>query len=332
MKGLRPQLLIAVAMAGLLTSSMLAATPVIIAHRGASGYLPEHTLEAKALAHAQGADFLEQDLVLSRDGEVIVLHDLYLDAVTDVAERFPGRQREDGRFYALDFSLAELRQLRVRERVRPEDGQPAFPRRFNTDARLFRLHTFGEEIEFIAGLNRTTSRTVGLCPEIKSPAWHLRQGRDLSRAVLDVLARHAAAFPSNRVILQCFDTNEVRRLRQELHYNGRLLQLLTLEEANSLDAARLRDLAAVADGLGPPLGAVVRWNEEGQPTVAPLVPLAHSAGLEIIPYTLRADALPVGARSEKAVLEVLFQEARVAGVFTDFPDRAVAFRGSGGMR
>jgi glycerophosphoryl diester phosphodiesterase len=328
----RQPLLITVALVGMLTIPMLGASPVIIAHRGASGYLPEHTLEAKALAQAQGADFLEQDLVLTRDGEVIVLHDLYLDAVTDVRERFPGRQREDGRFYALDFTLAELRQLRVRERVRLEDGQPAFPRRVNPSARLFRLHTFAEEIEFIAGLNRTTGRTVGLCPEIKSPAWHRRQGRDLSRAVLAVLTRHAAAFPGNRVILQCFDPNEVRRLRQELHYAGRLLQLLTLEEANSWDATRLRELAAVADGLGPPLAAVVHWNEEGRPSVTPLTGRARAAGLEIIPYTLRADSLPAGAPSEKSVLEALFHEVRVAGVFTDFPDRAVLFRGPGETR
>jgi len=302
------------------------AAPVIIAHRGAGGYLPEHTLEAKTLAHAQGADFLEQDLVLSRDGEVIVLHDVYLDAVTDVAERFPGRQREDGRFYALDFTLAELRQLRAQERVLPGSRLPAFPQRFAPRLRLFRLHTFAEEIEFIAGLNRTSGRAAGLCPEIKAPAWHRRQGHDLSRAVLEVLARHASAFPSNRVMLQCFDTNEVRRLRRELNYPGRLLQLLTPEEARRIEEPDLRGMAAVANGLGPPIAAVVRWNEEGRPTVAPLAGWARAAGLEVIPYTLRADAPPPGAPSETAVLEALFHQAGVGGVFTDFPDRAVRFR------
>ena len=91
--------------------------PIVIAHRGASGYLPEHTLATKALAHAMGANFLEQDVVLSRDGTPIVLHDIHLDSTTDVAQRFGGRARSDGRFYAIDFDLGEIRQLRVHERT-----------------------------------------------------------------------------------------------------------------------------------------------------------------------------------------------------------------------
>ena len=82
--------------------------PIVIAHRGASGYLPEHTSEAKALAHGMGADFIEQDVVLTRDNAAIVLHDVQIDTVTDVASRFPNRRRADGRFYAIDFDLAEI--------------------------------------------------------------------------------------------------------------------------------------------------------------------------------------------------------------------------------
>ena len=87
---------------------------IVIAHRGASGYLPEHTLAAKALAHGMGADYIEQDVVLTADDHPIVLHDIHLDLVTDVAERFPRRARADGRFHAIDFTLAEIQQLRVR--------------------------------------------------------------------------------------------------------------------------------------------------------------------------------------------------------------------------
>ena len=82
--------------------------PLVIAHRGASGYLPEHTLAAKACAHALGADYLEQDLVLTKDDVPVVLHDIYLDTVSNVATKFPNRQRADGRYYALDLTLAEL--------------------------------------------------------------------------------------------------------------------------------------------------------------------------------------------------------------------------------
>jgi len=97
---------------------------VIIAHRGASGYLPEHTLAAYTMAYAQGADYLEPDLALTRDGVLVCLHDVTLDFISDVAHVFPGRHREDGKHYVIDFTLDEVRKLRVRER---------FPRRFPQD-------------------------------------------------------------------------------------------------------------------------------------------------------------------------------------------------------
>ena len=116
---------------------MTEATTAIIAHRGASGYLPEHTLESKALAYQMGATYLEQDVVASRDDQLIVTHDIHLDGVTNVAERFPERRRGDGRYYVRDFDLSELRTLNVHER-RQEDGQSAvFARRFPTDSGRF---------------------------------------------------------------------------------------------------------------------------------------------------------------------------------------------------
>lgn len=96
---------------------------IVIAHRGASGYLPEHTLPAKAMAYAQGADYLEQDLVITKDDELIVLHDHYLDRVTDVAKRFPDRARKDGRYYAIDFTLAEIKSLKFTEGFEIENGK-----------------------------------------------------------------------------------------------------------------------------------------------------------------------------------------------------------------
>ncbi|MEW6710741.1 MAG: glycerophosphodiester phosphodiesterase family protein, partial [Candidatus Riflebacteria bacterium] len=99
------------------TAGAQALKPINIAHRGASGYLPEHTLPAKALAHGMGADYIEQDLVLTKDGHPIVVHDIHLDTVTDVATRFPERKRDDGRFYAIDFTLAEIKTLKVTERI-----------------------------------------------------------------------------------------------------------------------------------------------------------------------------------------------------------------------
>ncbi|MDB6140762.1 MAG: glycerophosphoryl diester phosphodiesterase, partial [Verrucomicrobiaceae bacterium] len=111
-------------------AASLSAQPIVIAHRGASGYLPEHTLPGKALAHAMGADCLEQDIVLSKDDVPIVMHDINLDTVTDVAKHFPDRKRDDGRYYALDFTLAEIKQLEACERFNPKTGKAVYPNRF----------------------------------------------------------------------------------------------------------------------------------------------------------------------------------------------------------
>ena len=125
--------------------------PVVIAHRGASGHVPEHTLPAKALAYAMGADYLEQDVVATRDGELVVLHDIYLDRVSDIAARFADRARADGRFYVRDFDLAEIKTLKVKERVNA-DGTRVYPGRFDSTDEIFRVQTFAEELEFIAEL------------------------------------------------------------------------------------------------------------------------------------------------------------------------------------
>ena len=118
----------------------------IIAHRGASGYLPEHTLPAKALAYAMQSDFLEQDVVATRDDQLVVLHDIHLDRVTDVAQRYPARARDDGRYYARDFDLDELRRLRVTERT-DASGRAVYPKRFPAGTGRFHIHTLAEELE-----------------------------------------------------------------------------------------------------------------------------------------------------------------------------------------
>ena len=154
------QLATGLLLAGLMTGSALAADKIVIAHRGASGYLPEHTLPAKAMAYAQGADYLEQDLVMTKDDQLVVLHDHYLDRVTDVAERFPDRARKDGRYYAIDFTLAEIRSLKFTEGFEIENGKKVqvYPGRFPMGKSDFRIHTFEEEIEFVQGLNRQKHR------------------------------------------------------------------------------------------------------------------------------------------------------------------------------
>jgi glycerophosphoryl diester phosphodiesterase len=306
------------------------AARIVIAHRGASGYLPEHTLPAIAMAHAQGADYLEQDVVLSKDNVPVVLHDVHIDTVTDVARRFPDRKRDDGRYYALDFTVAELKQLAASERFDPRTGAAVFPKRFPVGKGSFQIPTLEEELQLIQGLNRSTGRDVGVYPEIKEPAWHRAQGRDISPVVLELLARYGYRTKTDKVYVQCFDQAEVKRIRTELGYKGRLVQLIEgsrplLDEHKHLRTpAGLAEVAKVADGIGPALSDVVARKDGGPLAATSLARDARAAGLEVHPYTFRADALPQGITFED-LLRLAFVDIGVEGIFTDHPDRAVAF-------
>jgi glycerophosphoryl diester phosphodiesterase len=308
-------------------ASPVLAQPIVIAHRGASGYLPEHTLPGKALAHAMGADFLEQDIVLSKDDVPIVMHDINLDTVTDVAKRFPERKREDGRYYALDFTLAEIKQLQACERFNPKTGKAVYPNRFplGQSAASFQLATLEEELQFIQGLNHSTGRVAGIYPEIKQPAWHRKQGHDISRIVLPILAKYGYTTKQDDCWIQCFEFDEVKRLRTELGWQGRLVLLMGGGKGNDHQRtpAGLAEIAQVADGIGPSIGSVVTGKTVAERQVTDLVENAHAAHLAVHPYTLRIDELPKCVATSDELLHALFDEAGVDGLFSDFPDVVV---------
>jgi glycerophosphoryl diester phosphodiesterase len=318
------------------SAGMAADRPIVIAHRGASGYLPEHTLEAKSLAHGMGADYLEQDVVLTNDDVPIVLHDIHLDTVTDVADRVRDRKRDDGRYYAIDFTLAEIKTLRAGERFHPKTGQAVYPGRFPVSKSRFEIPALADEIELIQGLNRSTGREAGLYPEIKAPAFHRAQGKDISRIVLETLARYGYDEHDDRIFVQCFDASETRRLREEFGTKLPLIQLIGenswKESTTDYDRLRteagLREIAGYADGIGPSLKHILTgFDAEGRPLLSDLVALAHRQQLAVHPYTFRADELPQGIADFDALLEVFVDGAGIDGLFTDFPDRAVKFLG-----
>lgn len=300
--------------------------PFVIAHRGASGYLPEHTREAKMLAYGQGADYLEQDVVATADGRLVVLHDVCLDEVTDVARRFPERRREDGRFYVIDFALDELKALRVVERRRPGSNQRVFPGRFPDDDVEFRIATFDEELRLVRALNATTGRTVGVYPEIKAPAFHREHGIDLAARVLETLERYGYAYPDDAAVVQCFDADELKRCRYDLGTRLKLAQLT--EEASAavdlVDVARYADIwaphySALLEAVRSPASAVeIRVSERARE--------ARRAGLELHPYTFRADAVPAYFADLEQQLEFFYTDVGVDAVFCDHPDVAVAVR------
>lgn len=301
----------------------------IIAHRGASGYLPEHTLPAKAMAYAMNADFLEQDVVATQDDELVVLHDVHLDRVTDVAARFPERARADGRYYVRDLDLAEIRTLSVTERVN-EAGQAVYPGRFPANTGRFGIHTLAEELTMVAGLNRATGKATGVYPEIKRPQWHREEGVDLATKVLELLASHGYETAQDPIFLQCFDAAELVRIRTKLGCRLRLVQLIGDnrwgESETDYDLLKskqgLAELAKTVDAVGP-------WAEQlysvdplsGKPVSSGFTEDAHNLGLLVHPYTFRADDLPPGFRCFEDMVRFFARDLGIDGLFTDFPDR-----------
>lgn len=302
--------------------------PIVIAHRGASGYLPEHTFAAKAYAHALGADYLEQDCVLTRDDVPVVFHDLVLEEVTDVARVYPERRRADGHWYLVDFDFAELQALSVHDRVNPASGESTYPSRFGEILPL-RIRSLAEELAFVRGLNRSTRRAAGVYTEIKSPAWHRTQGKDLAPHVLGVLSDFGYRSADDDVWLQCFDDAELLRVRDELGCRLRLVQLVGEndwhEAPTDYDALRtpagLARVATYAAGIGPWIPQIVTWPAPGAaPVYSTLVQDAHARGLAVHAYTFRSDQLPEHAPDGTAVHRALFEVAGADGLFTDFPD------------
>ncbi|MBM4196433.1 MAG: glycerophosphodiester phosphodiesterase [Gammaproteobacteria bacterium] len=287
--------------------------PLVIAHRGASGYLPEHTLAAKALAAGMGADYLEQDVVATRDGALIVFHDLTLEDTTDVRDRYPTRARSDGHWYAIDFTLEEIRRLSAGERRQAGTTRPRFTGRYPDGAGRFGIVTLDEELAFIRGLNRSSGRAIGIYPEIKDPGWHRLQGVEIGDRLLEVLTAHGYSTAACGAYLQCFDAEELQRLRGRTDLP--LIQLL--DSAGGIPSAHsLRQLASYAQGIGPSLKLVLGSR---------LVAEAHGEGLLVHPYTARRDDLPPGVHSFDQLLQQVLADAGSDGVFTDFPDLVVDF-------
>lgn len=284
-----------------------------IAHRGACGYLPEHTLQAKAMAFAQNADYIEQDIVLSKDLVPIVVHDIHLDTVSDVAERFPERKRDDGRFYAADLTLAEIKSLKVNERIDLKTGKAVFEKRFPIGKSVFRISTLAEELEMIQGLNKSTGKNIGIYPEVKEPAWHRENGMDISKIVLKTLADYGYSSADSKCFLQCFDAQELKRIKNELKSNLQLIQLM--EEEMDLE-----EVSGYAKGIGPWIGQIVTGkNADGNLELSSLVADAHAKNLLVHPYTFRVDA-PIQDLAPEFLLQLLFDKIGIDGIFSDFPD------------
>lgn len=306
---------------------------VVIAHRGASGYLPEHTLQATAMAYAMGPDYIEPDVVLTKDGVPIVLHDIHLDSTTDVEAKFPTRYRPDGHWYAIDFTLNEIKQLNVSERRDMKSNQAVFPQRFPVNLSTFQIPTLAEQIELIQGLNKSTEQNIGIYPELKSPAFHELHGFDMGKIVLDVLAEYNYTKRSDKVFVQCFDPFYLKKLRDEHLTDLALIQLIGPNEWEISDAdynqlmstEGLAKISEYADGIGIWMNQIKDEPEQSYVTNPNLVKDAHNVGLKVHVYTLRKDSLPSYVDSFSELHRLFYYDFDIDGAFTDFSDETIKF-------
>lgn len=318
----------------LVHSSLLfgATKPLIIAHRGAAGYLPEHTLAGAAMAYGMGADFIEPDVVLTKDRIPIVRHDIHLDETTNVATVFPDRRRTDGRWYAIDFTLQEIKQLKAHERIDIKTGKAAFATRFPEKLNLLEVPTLDELIHLIKGLNSSKNRRVGLYPEAKAPKFHREAGMDIAAILLETLTKHQIPSADLPVYFQCFDPDTLKYIHEKLSPKLPLVQLIGENEWKEADVdfdimrsdAGMREVAKYAQGIGPKFDQILRpsLSKKGELlfVATPLVAWAKKYSLLIHPYTLRQDQLPKGIKSVDQILKALLEVAHVDGFFTDFTD------------
>ena len=214
---------------------------------------------------------------------------------------------------------------------RNADGSAVFPDRFPTGSGRFRVATLEEELELITGLNASTGRLVGIYPEIKRPAWHRAEGVELATQLLEVLDAYGYRERGDPVYVQCFDAGELKRLRHDLRCDLKLVQLIGENDWRESDTdyealkteRGLGELARTVDGIGPWLGQLcAAAPPDGHPIDSGLARNARRAGLEVHPWTFRADVPTPGFADFDAMVRWFVERLGVEGLFTDFPDRA----------
>jgi glycerophosphoryl diester phosphodiesterase len=349
-------LAVAAALSGVAAAQPFPA-PLIIGHRGAAGERPEHTLTGYRLAVTQGADFIEPDLVMTRDGVLIDRHENEIGATTDVAAHpeFAARKATktiDGRqvtgWFSEDFTLAEIKTLRARERL------PDLRRANSAYDGKDQVLTFQEVIDIARAEGAKAHRTVGIYAELKHPTYFVRAGLPMEEALVKVVKANGLDRRDAPFYFQCFELTPLRTVRGMMNVKtvflmdaaGAPADLVAAGDARTYaDLARPAQLAAMArfvDGIGPSTDLIVPRDAKGAslpPTT--LVADAHAAGIVVHPFTFRAENyfLPLELRRAEAgkpaepaaygdLHSQLLQYFRlgVDGVFTDFPNLGVAAR------
>jgi glycerophosphoryl diester phosphodiesterase len=346
-KWLLPALVLLAACAGQGVEAVkpLSGEPIIIAHRGASGERPEHTLASYTLAIEQGADFIEPDLVLTKDGVLVARHENEISETTDVASKpqFAARKTSktiDGKqvtgWFTEDFTIAELKTLRAKERL------PMLRKANTAFDGHFEIPTFEEIIQLAQAKEKETGRRIGLYPETKHPSYFARLGLPHEASLLALLGRYGYGEKADPVFIQSFEVGNLKALRGKTKL--RLIQLMDsdggppdLPDTRYAQMAMpdgLKAIATYADGIGPNKAMVIPrtlLGNLGTPTT--LVADAHKADLAVHPWTFRRENffLPLSQRSglNPAAHGDLVEEIKafiatgVDGLFSDNVSEAV---------
>jgi glycerophosphoryl diester phosphodiesterase len=333
--------------------------PLVIGHRGASGYLPEHTLQSYALAIRLGADYVEPDLVATKDGHLIARHEPNITLTTDVRSHPEFEDRETTKevdgvdetgFFASDFTLKEIKTLRAVQTF------PERPQQFNG---RFQIPTLSEVIELVQRQSKRRHRRVGIYPETKHPTFHKDLGLPLERRLVRILDRYGLDKRRSPVFIQSFEQSNLKRLNRMTPV--RLVQLVDAYDVNAAGELiyqkpndrpydwtvsgdpelmsrtfgffatdeGLEEISTYADGIGPWKKYIVSTNASND-TLPPtdLIERAHDHGLLIHTWTFRSEQSRLANQYEgNPINEYLqFYELGIDGVFSDFPDDAFVAR------
>ncbi|MES3037093.1 MAG: glycerophosphodiester phosphodiesterase [Bdellovibrionota bacterium] len=315
-------------------------SPLIIGHRGAPGYRPEHTIASYQLAIDQGADFIEPDLVMTKDKVLIARHENEISGTTDVATKFPDRKvtkKIDGKdvtgWFTEDFTLAEIKTLRAKERLDSRGHDHDFK---------YEIPTFQEVMKLAKSESKNKKRQIGIYPEMKHPTYFQSIGLDLEPALIRALKEENLNASISKVFIQSFELGALMKIRKLTKLP--LVFLLddptvtpfdfkvnndTRTYADLMTEKSLKELSKTISGIGPSKKWILPMDKDGKPQEATnFIKLAHAAKLKVHPYTFRSDKefLPAGYAGDAQAEYLQFFRLGVDGLFSDFPDQAVKAR------
>lgn len=314
--------------------------PLVIGHRGACGHRPEHTLTSYQLAIDMGADYIEPDLVMTKDGILMARHENEISGTTDVAEKFPERKttkKVDGEeitgWFIEDFTLKEMKTLKARERL-------AF-RNHSYDGK-FEIPTFVEILDLVKKQSLIKKRKIGIYPETKHPTYFQSVGLPLEDALIKELKRYGLNKKGALVFIQSFEMENLKKLKKLTPLP--LIYLIDDPEKIPFDHVKngdkrtyldmlkpesLKEISSFVYGIGPYKRYILPTNNKGELTIATkLIEDAHAIGLKVHPYTFRNEAqyLHKDYQDDPKKEYLQFYELGVDAVFSDFPDQAISAR------